>query len=119
MALESTFEYPDDLNASNPANGDDIDEGAAHLRGIKNVVRNFAEDFDGDPLDKSILSALFPSGVIIILNGAAGNPGNQLGGTWACFGQLKTLASVDEDDSPGVPTSGSPDSFLYLWYRTA
>ena len=119
MGLESTFEYPDDLNAANPADGDDISKGADHLRGIKTVIRNFASDFDGSPLGASILGSIFPPGVIIILNGAAGNPGNQLGGTWTCFGQLKTLASVDEDDSPGVPTSGSPDSFLYLWYRTA
>ena len=123
MGLESTFDFPDDLNAANPANGDDIDEGAAHLRGIKSVLRNFAADFDGSPLSKSILDALYPPGVLVALNGAGGgapsnpaNPGNQLGGTWVCFGQLKTLATVDENsDVPG----GAPESYIYLWYRTA
>jgi hypothetical protein len=116
MALEGTFDYPDDLVAANPANGDDIDEGAAHLRGIKNVIRNFASDFTGAPLNKSILSALFPQGVCIILNGNSGNPGNQLGGTWSCFGQLKTLATADED--PTVPGT-FPEEELYVWYRIA
>jgi hypothetical protein len=113
MALEPTFDFPDDLNTANPANGDDIDEGAAHLRGIKNVVQNVFRDFSGSPLDKSIFDAVFPAGVSVITTGEA-NPGNQIGGTWSKFGELKTVSAVDEE---GAVAGDFPDSPLYVWRR--
>ena len=41
MALEDLTgtKYLDDLNASNPAAGDDVSEGDDHIRGIKNVLK--------------------------------------------------------------------------------
>lgn len=39
MALESSFNFIDDLNSANPAAGDDPVQGDDHLRGIKNAVK--------------------------------------------------------------------------------
>jgi hypothetical protein len=110
MALESTFDFPDDLNTANPANGDDIDEGAAHLRGIKSVVQNFARDFDGNPLSESILSALFPPGVALIATGDSptADPGNQIGGTWTKHGTGDGSMTLDDGTTK-----------VYVWYRVA
>lgn len=116
MPLESTFDFPDDLNQANPLDGDDIDEGAAHLRGLKRVIQNLARDFDGNPIDQSIFNAFYPVGTCVIASGGEGDPGNKVGGTWVRFGQLKSLTTAEEDPSaPGA----LPNSYLYVWYRTA
>jgi hypothetical protein len=39
MTVESTFNYPSDLNASYPAAGDARSEGDDHLRGLKSVLK--------------------------------------------------------------------------------
>jgi len=39
MSVESSFNYPSDLNASYPAAGDNKSEGDDHLRGIKTVLK--------------------------------------------------------------------------------
>jgi len=39
MALE-TFQYIDDLNASNPTATDNVSQGDDHIRGIKTTLKN-------------------------------------------------------------------------------
>jgi hypothetical protein len=116
MALETNFDFPDSLNPANPADGDNISDGDDHIRGVKTVIRNFAQDFNGQPLDKAILAALFPPGVLIAQSGDSGNPGNQIGGTWQKFGEVKTVASVDEE---GGVSGAFPESPIHFFYRIA
>jgi hypothetical protein len=108
MALEGNFDFPDSLNPASPADGDNISEGDDHLRGIKTVIRNFAKDFNGTPLGKSILDALFPPGVALIVTGDAptANPANQIGGTWAKLGSGNGEMTLDD----GVTK-------VYVWFR--
>ncbi len=49
MALEDLTgtKYIDDLNASNPAAGDNVSEGDDHIRGIKNVLKTTFPNIDG------------------------------------------------------------------------
>ena len=47
MALESTFQYPSDLNVNWPTIGDLVSQGDDHLRGIKNVIKTTFPNIDG------------------------------------------------------------------------
>ena len=47
MTVESSFQYPSDLNASYPAAGDNKSEGDDHLRGIKSVLKTTLPNVTG------------------------------------------------------------------------
>lgn len=47
MAIESNFNYPSDLNASNPLGTDFRREGDNHIRGIKNVLKTTFPNITG------------------------------------------------------------------------
>lgn len=47
MGLETSFNYPSDLSASNPASGDARSQGDDHLRGIKNVIKTTFPNITG------------------------------------------------------------------------
>lgn len=47
MTVETSFNYPSDLNASYPAAGDNIPEGDDHIRGIKTVLKTTFPNVSG------------------------------------------------------------------------
>jgi len=58
--IEGPGKYPDDLNSAWPLGSDAPSEGDDHLRGIKNVIRNWAGTFGDGPLSDLLTAAFAP-----------------------------------------------------------
>ena len=58
--IEGPGKYPDDLNSAWPLGSDTPSEGDDHLRGIKNVIRNWAGTFGDGPLSDLLTAAFAP-----------------------------------------------------------
>ena len=114
MGLETTFDFPDDLNESNPASTDTRREGDDHLRGIKKVLRNFSKTLDGTVADSSHMEQIYPVGIIICgLTGPTG-PGVFFGGTWDLQGSV-ALDTVE----PGSEAAGIVGDEIAFYRRSA
>jgi hypothetical protein len=113
MSLESTFQYPDDLNAAWPIAGDNVSDGAGHLRGIKNVIQNTCKRLDGNDLSAGLMTTLYPVGSISIgIPFASSKPDDDYGGTW---GKLGVIAMDGTSHDGGTPLLTE----LWVWQRTA
>ena len=58
--IEGPGKFPDDLNSAWPLGSDTPSEGDDHLRGIKNVIRNWAGTFGDGPLSDLLTAAFAP-----------------------------------------------------------
>jgi len=58
--IEGSGKFPDDLNSAWPLGSDSPSEGDDHLRGIKNVIRNWAGTYGDGPLSDLLTAAFAP-----------------------------------------------------------
>jgi len=58
--IEGPGKFPDDLNSAWPLGSDTPSEGDDHLRGIKNVIRNWAGAYGDGPLSDLLTAAFAP-----------------------------------------------------------
>jgi hypothetical protein len=99
MAVEGA-DWPNELDINDPANTDDPTEGAEELRQLKRVIVNMLGTDPGLSIaDKNVFEALYqPGQVVVTPDSAAGDPTDDLPGTWSYLGRIAI------DDQQGAST---------------
>jgi hypothetical protein len=131
MGLESSFNFIDDLDSTNPASGDNPNQGDDHLRGIKNAVQGSFPNLGSaavtataaelnltDGLTKTTAelnnSAILTESALTALSGSSVNIGSIPAGTkritisiaGATCSSTGSAFQLQLGDSGGIETSG-------------
>jgi len=107
MGLETQFLYIDDLNVSNPASTDGLNQADNHLRGIKNVLTNQFPD-----LGSAIVTATAAE-----INDVANKLTSFNGRTGPAI--LPAAGDYDINDLGDVDTTGLADGDLLVYNSTS
>ena len=115
MALEDLTgtKYLDDLNASNPAAGDNVSEGDDHIRGIKNVLKltfpNVDAAVNATPTELNYVDGV-TSAIQTQLDAKVSNATH----TGDVTGATALTIAVDAVDIPMLSATGTASSTTYL-----
>ena len=115
MALEDLTgtKYLDDLNASNPAAGDNVSEGDDHIRGIKNVLKltfpNVDAAVNATPTELNYVDGV-TSAIQTQLDAKVSNATH----TGDVTGSGALTIAVDAVDIPMLSATGTASSSTYL-----
>jgi len=115
MALEDLTgtKYLDDLNASNPAAGDNVSEGDDHIRGIKNVLKltfpNVDAAVNATPTELNYVDGV-TSAIQTQLDAKVTNATH----TGDVTGATALTIAVDAVDIPMLSATGTASSTTYL-----
>lgn len=104
MALESSFNFIDDLDSSNPTSGDDPSEGDDHIRGVKNAVKGSFTSLGSEAVTATAAELNTMGGIT-----ASTAEINQLDGATVTAAQLNNIAQQSEETT--LSASGATLSF--------